>query len=211
MILNGVTQLPTKCPICRLELLENPAHKDVSVYCLKHGDFFIQKFNDRPSVVTFVPYPEEADVVVKLVPQIKNKVGQPGHPIRCNQTGVVYPSITEACAKLGLLRTSMSHHLSGKRPSLGGYTFSKILKPEDVNKPIEPMADVNKGIYVRCNETSKAYRSLREAAEDLLVSRSMIARQLNGEIAKVDKYYTFTKTDRKGYLAGITRPNMRPL
>jgi hypothetical protein len=47
-------------------------------------------------------------------------------PVKCIQTGIVYPSIIDAAKNLGLYCGHISEHLRGKHKHVGGFTFQKM-------------------------------------------------------------------------------------
>lgn len=49
-------------------------------------------------------------------------------PVRCNETGTEYPTLTAAARDLNLKISSLCEHISGdpRRPRVGGYTFTDI-------------------------------------------------------------------------------------
>ncbi len=57
---------------------------------------------------------------------IQIKRGRPGNPVRCVQTGSVFPSQGEAARSMGLSPGNLSQHLNGKYKHVGGYTFNRL-------------------------------------------------------------------------------------
>jgi hypothetical protein len=52
--------------------------------------------------------------------------GHPGFKVRCNETGVVFPSIHNAAKSMDMNPSQLSQHLQGKLPHVKGKTFTKL-------------------------------------------------------------------------------------
>lgn len=54
--------------------------------------------------------------------------GDPGNVVRCNETGITYPSQKLCAADNDISTSSLSRHLNGLFPDIDGKTFSKLGK-----------------------------------------------------------------------------------
>jgi hypothetical protein len=52
--------------------------------------------------------------------------GHPGFKVRCNETGVVFPSIHNAAKSMDMNPSQLSQHLQGKLPHVKDKTFTKL-------------------------------------------------------------------------------------
>lgn len=140
--------------------------------------------------------PESRPYVPVLRP--KARAGHPGINVRCNQTGVIFASITEAAKAMHLDATSICNVIRGKQRAANGYTFSKV--EDAVDEPFVPVPRleprfVNRGGAkqpIRCNQTDQIFESVRHAARTLGLRPTNISKQINGHQRTVEGY-TFAK------------------
>jgi hypothetical protein len=52
--------------------------------------------------------------------------GHPGKIIKCKETGEVFASISRGADLMGVNRSNLSSHLSGRVPHVGGHTFELL-------------------------------------------------------------------------------------
>jgi hypothetical protein len=128
----------------------------VAKHCLKHGDYFIQQLRGKEPVLIFTGFAgthgeqkviarvkkpisnpplaqrvswsvSPADFLAAINPdRPRNKAGNPGVKIKCNETGDVFSSIREACRLMNLDHQSMWKHFRGERKTVKKYTFSRL-------------------------------------------------------------------------------------
>lgn len=124
--------------------------------------------------------------------------GTPPRPLRCDQTGEIFRSASDACKEMGFSRSLLSIHMKdpNKKPHVKGYTFTDLTygTPPFVKKPMySPLGPRRK---IRCNNTGKLFNSISEAAVELCLDASSISKHLRGntEYSTVGGY-TFTAMD----------------
>lgn len=49
-----------------------------------------------------------------------------GFPIRCIETGIIYPSINKACKELNIRQSNLTNHVNGKLKSVKKLHFEKV-------------------------------------------------------------------------------------
>lgn len=123
--------------------------------------------------------------------------------VYCFQTGKVYSSIREAALQLNLKsKSKISDILNGKLNSYNGYSFILTKNIDLSNIKIKPLEKTNEDrkIPIKCNETGKIYKCIREAYLDMgFKSKSKISDVLNGKL-KSYKGYTFSRMEDKNGL-----------
>lgn len=193
-------QLPQRCHICLTKLLAHPLYDEsVALTCTRHGDFFIQRLRNEIPRVIFRPF-EDCLLAGKKAGVVGVGPGNPGIKVRCEQTGELYDNIKKAGAAMGISRTRITMHLSGKVKHVNGYTFTKV----DANTPADALNFVPKprvvfgmspvAIKVRCNETGEEFESVRVAALALMLNRCRVFDHLRDPVKLPNvKGYTFTK------------------
>jgi hypothetical protein len=193
VILEGMTQLPHSCHICEAELIPNPLYlNNIVVYCPYHGDFFFQNYNGYTPWVVFQAFPEDGtpEEITKANYADINRRNR-SVPIRCDQTGKVYPSMLAACHDLKLHHSDMNEHMVGRARMVKGYTFKRMSELTRNDIPLKPM--VYRGFAVRCDQTGEEFKSAGEAARVLGLDRDTVIKNLKGTVKIVGKKYTFTR------------------
>lgn len=203
--LSDMTQLST-CHICKSQLQKHPLYPEsVAKICRKHGDFFLQQQNGKPPVVVFRALRKNTtrNRRVAKKPTVtkakKSPVGRSDNcqTIRCDQTGVIYHSQGEAARSLKLSQSNICQYLKGKRKSINGYTFTRMI--DDGRGGLKPILRVEmdggrKPIPVRCEETGMEFESIRQASRALGLNRGNFYYALRGGTTrKKVGGYTFTK------------------
>lgn len=180
----------SECHICGKKLLPHPLYeKSGTMYCPNDGDFFVQTLRGQKPAVYFVEF-EIKDVPEDMNEATGRRPGHPGTVIRCDQTGVVFPSIKAAVNTLGIASASIFKHLKGERKSVGGYTFTRVLDggSEDPNIKSPHLHKYE----IICNETGKVFISIRHAADAMHIGREAIRKHINGQRPHVYGY-TFSQ------------------
>lgn len=196
MRLRGMKQLPTICYICKYKLFPHPLYnRSVAVFCPDHGDFFLQKFNDRPSEVVWRSFPEEKLTLAEIKDSRYSSRTENYRVIRCNETGVVYGSVHQAARAMGLQQASIQRVLSGKHSHAGGFTFSDAHEGEQwVETEKRETASRHIGYAILCVEKNIVYPSIRTTGEALGLCRESIRLWLNQSHLNTSKY-TFVKVE----------------
>jgi group I intron endonuclease len=127
-------------------------------------------------------------------------------PIKCNETGEVWPSIKECAQSFGVKNEAIHRVLRGVRDHFHGMSFSYVnperSKPRKIRKrkirSLESydLSGLHKRIEnqkrpIRCNETGQTWVSIQEAADFFGVKNETIHRVLRG-IRKHFKKLTFS-------------------
>lgn len=96
--------------------------------------------------------------------------------VTCVETGVTYPSVSEASRQTGVYMNSITDCLKGRRESIGGYHWKY--------KDIDAASHVKKSNAhfksVVCVETGAVYPSLKDASFAVGADPSTIMRNING-------------------------------
>lgn len=192
-----------RCYVCSTELKSHPLYeKSGAKYCPDDGDYFIQRLRDTAPTVIFRPYPivpwavvpesesrntrppkiASLDPLRYVVPRIdpltarlQNRSGHPGLRIRCDQTGIIFPSLKEASIAMFLGRGNLSMHINGKVDHVKGYTFTVLDENDDppfVQKPRVNYIGCGGAQRVRCEQTGQIFESARAAARAMKLNRN---------------------------------------
>lgn len=114
----------TKCHICFARLIPHPLYKESGTkYCPDDGDFFVQKLRGQEPTVTFKPFDKPTIRISRTTIRFQRQNGGCPVKIKCEQTGVVYPSLKNAASEMGISKSSLSMHMNGRRKNVEGYTF----------------------------------------------------------------------------------------
>ncbi len=98
--------------------------------------------------------------------------------IRCVETGVVYASVREAAEAFGVTVSAIGNVASGRREKSCGYHWEffdgQIPPPhEEENPTVSPK-------LIRCVETRKIFKTIKDAAEHVGISTAAIRHTLHG-------------------------------
>lgn len=185
----------TICHICGGDLIPHPLYeKSGTKYCPNDGDFFVQTLRDQKPTVYFDEFEIKDVPLDERDETTKRRRGHPGTVIRCDQTGITFPTIKSAVDALGIASASIFKHLKGERRSVGGYTFTRVLDANSEDFIIKPPELTEYAIV--CNETGKIFTSIRHAADVMHVGRNAIRAYLSGKRAHV---YGYTFSQRGGF------------
>lgn len=99
-------------------------------------------------------------------------------PVRCVETGVVYASVREAAEAFGVTVSAIGNVASGRREKSCGYHWEffdgQIPPPhEEENPTVSPK-------LIRCVETRKIFKTIKDAAEHVGISTAAISHTLHG-------------------------------
>jgi hypothetical protein len=123
--------------------------------------------------------------------------------IRCDQTGVIYPSLKVAAEAMFLARGNLSLHVNGKIKHVKGYTFTILNESEDappfVKKPRLRYRENIRAVRVRCDQTGEVFDSCRSAGKAKGLNWNKVWRHLKDR----NRYplvegYSFTAIDKEG-------------
>jgi hypothetical protein len=64
--------------------------------------------------------------VTNDITQIVVRRGHPGFIVKCNETGTIFASISQAAKEMGISASNISQHLKGKYDHAGGFTFTNL-------------------------------------------------------------------------------------
>ena len=106
-------------------------------------------------------------------------------PVLCVETGVQYPSVSEASRQSGVEINKMTDCLKGRREEADGYRW-KYLDNEDMPLAKKKYAHCKP---VLCVETNTIYESVTEAAEKVGVNITTMANWLKGRIDSIHGYH----------------------
>lgn len=82
---------------------------------------------------SLVSYKPNVTSTVNNVTNIFNKLGHPGNKIMCNETKELFDSQTQAVKNMGLNPSKLSNHLNGKKATVDGYTFTRMVPEESAS------------------------------------------------------------------------------
>ncbi|MBR3746904.1 MAG: GIY-YIG nuclease family protein [Selenomonadaceae bacterium] len=104
-------------------------------------------------------------------------------PVRCVETGIVFPTVAEAAKAVGINNRTISAALNGQSFTAAGYHWEYAdgrpanIRPEETRKPMKKP--------VRCIETGVIYASIAQAARAYGVYSTTIGHAVNGRYEKV--------------------------
>lgn len=108
-------------------------------------------------------------------------------PVRCIETGIVFPTVAEAAKAVGKNSRTISSALNGQSFTAAGYHWEFAdgrpanIRPEETRKPIKKP--------VRCIETGVIYESIAQAAKAYGVYSTTIGHAVNGRYEKACGYH----------------------
>ncbi|MBQ9479005.1 MAG: GIY-YIG nuclease family protein [Selenomonadaceae bacterium] len=134
------------------------------------------------------PISEESKAIIRAAASI---------PVSCDQTGIIYPSITEAAKAIGVTRTAVAYVCHGKTKSVKGFTFRFV--DTDKAQMISDRLNENRGLVnntaVLCIETGVVYPSMIAAAESIGLDPSNISSVCCGHSRTAGGYHWRRLTD----------------
>ena len=109
------------CPLCKATLQKQPmnTHED-RLYCPQHGDFFVTRFTGQEPAIVFKPFSTYSSGWYRT--------GRHHIKVKCNETGDIYETLTEAAKTMGVGKSNLSKHLRRMpgHKSVGGHTYSFV-------------------------------------------------------------------------------------
>ena len=112
-------------------------------------------------------------------------------PVLCEQTGVIYPSVTEAAKAIGVSRPAVAYVCHGKTKSIKGLTF-KFVDPDRAQMIGDRLNENRESMNttaVVCIETGVVYPSMIAAAESIGLKPSNISSVCTGRSKTAGGYH----------------------
>lgn len=101
-------------------------------------------------------------------------------PVLCVETGIVYPSMTEAERQTGVNNPNISGCCNNKRKTAAGFHWLKV----DDSRAMALMST-----YVLCVETGVMYPTVSEASQQTGVHHSYICKCINGKQKTAGRFH----------------------
>lgn len=120
-------------------------------------------------------------------------------PVLCEQTGVIYSSITEAAKAIGVSRPAVAYVCHGKMKSIKGLTF-RFVDPDRAQTICDRLNENRESANntaVVCVETGVVYPSMIAAAESIGLEPSNISSVCNGRSRTAGGYHWRRLTDEE--------------
>ena len=135
------------------------------LYGIPRSDEVKQKISDTKRNN---PVSEESKINARVAASI---------PVLCEQTSVVYSSITEAAKALGVTRTAVSYICHGKYKSVKGFSFRFVDtdRAQMISDRLNENRNAKNETPVLCIETGVIYPSMIAAAESIGLEPSNIS------------------------------------
>lgn len=213
----------SRCHMCSVKLIPHPLYEPSgAMYCPDHGDYFIQRLRGElpkiiftaferkvyrevstttnaqlfvirkkptmaPSELTPDPYPER---------RVRGKPQRHGRAVRCDQTGIIYRSVSFAADMLGVHINQISQHINGKTRHVHGHTFTPIddidNPPPFVPKPLVRRGGGRPAKKIQCEQTGQIFETIREACDAMQLNRQGVGDHLNNRLRRPNvQGYTF--------------------
>lgn len=118
--------------------------------------------------IAYIPNKKERYEKISKALKGKNNNIYTSKRIICVESGIIYPSISEAERQLNITKGSLTHVLSGRNKKCHGYSFRYI---DFSNDKIDNRIS-RKDTSVICIETDKVYKTISDCSIDMFGNRN---------------------------------------